>query len=107
MIETIVAAAIRVPVPEKYREEMWQGERVYPNFLTISAPPPARHGTLLHPFFALIGSDVGPRNQGFLTSTGRYVDRKDAMKIALAARQPLRADRGDRPNIELFSEDLW
>ena len=42
--------------------------------------------------------------QGFMTSTGRFVDRKEAWKIAVASGQ-IRENRGY--NKELFSEDLY
>jgi len=44
------------------------------------------------------------RNQGFLTSTGRYVDREEAWKIAEQAGQV--QPREGRPG-SLFSEDLY
>lgn len=44
---------------------------------------------------------VGEHYQGFLTNKNRFVDRKEAAKIAIAAEQCL-------PNVEtLFSEDLY
>lgn len=43
----------------------------------------------------------GARAQGFMTSKGRYVEREEAAKIAVKAKQV-------NPNIDfLFSEDLW
>ena len=46
-----------------------------------------------------------PYHQGFLTSTGRFVDRTEGLKIALENGQVLDKTeiRGDR----LFSEDLY
>lgn len=67
----------------------------------VSAPPPARH----HNLFALTGM-VRPDESGFLTSTGRFVGRYEALQIALTARQPL-IDHPSRHNRLLFSEDLW
>lgn len=43
-------------------------------------------------------------NQGFITNTGRFVDRKEAMKVARAARQ-LKRDVGKATG--LVSEDVW
>ena len=43
--------------------------------------------------------------QGFVTSTGRFVDRKEGAQIALAQNQIINRDRFN-PN-ELFSEDLY
>lgn len=106
--ETIVAAALRVPVPAEYLVETWRGNRVYPDHLIVSAPPPARHGSLLHPLHTL-GIRVGPDDQGFVTNTGRFVERAEALKIALAANQTFRPDGPykDHGGSELFSEDLW
>lgn len=46
-----------------------------------------------------------PHHHEFLTSTGRFVNRKEAMKIAIGANQilDLSETRGD----QLFSEDLY
>lgn len=87
---------------------MWRGVRSYPDFLTISAPPPARHGTLMHPFFDYHERAIGPGAQGFLTSTGRYVDRREAQQIAISSNQPRVADNPTWDQLdELYSEDLW
>lgn len=43
-------------------------------------------------------------NQGFVTSTGRFVDRKEALAIAKAAGQIIKK-QGNANN--LYSEDLW
>lgn len=44
--------------------------------------------------------------QGFLTNHNRFVDRKEALEIAINAEQVLRIDVIN-PNIGLFSEDLY
>lgn len=68
-----------------------------------SLPPPHRH----HSIFALAAfckDDAEGGTQGFTTSAGRFVDRKEARRIAEAAGQePRRTGTSD----ELFSEDLW
>lgn len=104
-METIVAAALRLPTPPAFHEDTWMGKRVYPDHLTISAPSPARHGTLLHPLSAM-GIRVGPQDQGFLTNTGRFVGREDAYDIAVASGQPM-IDHPSRIVGTLYSEDLW
>ena len=48
-----------------------------------------------------LGEQIAGRNQGFLTSRGRYVDREEAMKIAQATGQTTSDKSG------LFSEDLY
>ena len=44
--------------------------------------------------------------QGFITNKGRFVDRKEAMKIAKAQNQVIRLSGSPNSNI-LFSEDLY
>lgn len=94
MSETIVAAA------HLYDPREWSTDpRAMP--LIVSSPPPARH----HNLFA-IGLLGKPFTSGFITSTGRFVEREEALKIVLASGQPMidHPSRGDR---WLFSEDLW
>lgn len=74
----------------------------------ISLPKPARHHTILQTLDTemQIGGVINPQQQGFITSTGRYVNRTEAWYIALAAGQITRKTSGeDSPN--LYSEDLW
>lgn len=100
-METIVAAALRLRSPWR----LVAGG--YPEYLVISAPPPARHHSLLHPLHVLLDRHaVGPDDQGFLTSAGRYVGREQALQVALAAGQPL-IEHASRHATQLFSEDLW
>lgn len=75
--------------------------------ITFTAPPPARHGHILRIMSETLGLDairLGlPDNQGFITSSGRFVGRRAAAGIAVSAGQI------DQPKwgAELFSEDLW
>jgi hypothetical protein len=46
-----------------------------------------------------------PYHQGFLTSEGKFVNREEALKIALEANQVLDVD--DIRGNELYSEDLY
>lgn len=105
MKEKIVAAAIRVKVPPEFRAQMFNGKRVYPEYVTASAPPPARHAHLLHPIGW--GQIIGPHDQGFLTSTGRFVGRREALAIVIAAKQPQIDHPARNAGGQLFSEDLW
>lgn len=69
-----------------------------------SLPKPHRH----HHIFALaafIGSSAEPGTQGFTTSFGRFVTRKEAIPIANDSGQNKRTDRDVM--MELYSEDLW
>lgn len=105
--ETIVAAAVRIPVPAHLRDQSWNGRKVYPEYLTVTALPPARHGSLMHPAIELLGHDPGPAHQGFITSAGRYVDRYEALQIVIAADQPQIDHPSRNAGGQLFSEDLW
>ncbi|MEE9923742.1 MAG: hypothetical protein PBV01_10320 [Brucella anthropi] len=74
----------------------------------IFLPRPARHHTILQAMETemQIGGVINPQQQGFITSTGRYVNRTEAWYIAQAAGQIIRKTSGeDTPN--LYSEDLW
>lgn len=74
--------------------------------VTISLPRPARHGTILACTSYSLNMEPGRELQGFLTSTGRFVNRIQARHIAdIAGQKPGRS--GGRDNPELFSEDLW
>ena len=89
MTETIVAAALKV------------------NNIIVSAPPPARHHTLLHAIFNTYGQRgpmIKTTDQGFVTSAGRFVGREEAALMAAAAGQILKPKF--QPT-QLFSEDLW
>jgi hypothetical protein len=62
---------------------------------------PGRHGDCIN-FLSGLGQDH--RDQGFVTSRGRFVDRLEAGRIAMASGQG--SPRAIR-NGHLFSEDLW
>lgn len=49
---------------------------------------------------------VGETIQGFLTDTNRFVDRIEAMDIAIKAKQ-VKKENLYNPRIGLFSEDLY
>lgn len=75
--------------------------------LVYALPGPSRHPDCIHAFRVLNKKSsmgiTGP--QGFLDNKGKYVNRKDALRIALKAGQVL-----DVNNVRagrLFSEDLW
>jgi hypothetical protein len=85
MDETIVAASVKF------------------HGVVCTLPPPARHHHVLHAIHAVCPDEViGPDEQGFVTSTGRWVDRPEAKRIAIAAGQVI-----DNGRSHVFSEDLW
>ena len=84
--ETIVAVAVRY------------------GLLMAVIVSPARHHNVLHEAHRLGLEDEGPDAQGFITSTGRFVDRREACLIAKRADQIIKKTG---PDHILFSEDLW
>lgn len=95
--ETIVAVACRVTLFTPGMEQ---------TIGFASAPPPARHHNIIHALKGMTGKHTQPDDQGFLTSTGRYVERAEALQIALASGQKM-IDHPSRHAIKLYSEDLW
>lgn len=74
----------------------------------ISARPPHRHHHLLPAGYITKGNKVVlPQEQGFLTSTGRFVDRVEAMQIALRSGQRFSGQLPLGTYKELYSEHLW
>jgi hypothetical protein len=110
-IETIVRAAITidngvwsVPPPGRHTEAMWlysYGSAEQPRDGMPDVP--VRKGTRF----------VAPKDQGFLTSLGRFVNRREAKVIAVAAGQYRNAASSSarhgatHGSNELYSEDLW
>jgi hypothetical protein len=83
-VEHITGVAIRV------------AERVWQLFW------PCRHCHVLHMLSQTVG-DIGEHEQGFVTSTGRFVDRIEGAEVALRAGQTARLQWPP----SLYSEDLW
>ena len=72
-----------------------------------SCPAPDRHHHVLRLIYAEHGSN---RNcnisvQGFVNNKGEFLDRKDALVVALRANQVI--DPNSVRANQLFSEDLW
>lgn len=69
--------------------------------------PPNRH----HNCFRVMQEDGfiawGTERTGFYTSDGRYVDREEAWKIAVGARQLNERAPTDGRGGTLYSEDVW
>jgi hypothetical protein len=76
--------------------------------LILSMPAPARHNDVLRRVWHMNPNPRRPVRgiQGFLTSDGLFVDRRDAMKIARVNGQ-LRPGSAASKTERLFSEDLW
>ena len=68
---------------------------------------PGRHSDIIR-MMARAGLDAAAmHDQGFLTDTGRFVDRIQARQIAERAGQLLPRCKDGYTGPELFSEDLW
>ena len=89
MSETITAAAIRLPAGK-----------------IVSVPAPGSHLDALRAAreAGTFHAELHGSEQGFITSAGRFVDRRRAAKIAVAAGQRQRATG---PRDLLFSDDVW
>jgi hypothetical protein len=85
MSESITAVAIKQP-----DGRVWQ------------APRPQRHHHLIRTIATATGVTPVLGEQGFVTSSGRFVSRIDARRLAEAAGQ---VDK--YVPSELYSEDLW
>lgn len=68
--------------------------------------PPNRHPHIIRAIHDTQGSAdiMDPSGQGFRTSYNRFVDRQDALLIAIKAGQ---IQSGNHHRTDLFSEDLW
>lgn len=68
-------------------------------------PRPGRHDKAIHLCVSALGiRSIGNHEQGFVTSTGRFVDRGEAARLAYAAGQLMKLDFQPKT---LFSEDVW
>lgn len=67
-------------------------------------PHPNRH----HNVIRMIGGMDGPHKEGFLDSDGKFLNRTEAMLVAVECGQlRRREDAQFYQGPELFSEDLW
>ena len=81
------------------------GSAIMHEGIMYSVPAPGRHHDvirMMHEKHGLRNTDM--RLQGFVTSTGRFVTREEAVPIATAAGQIIKKTC---PAFQLFSEDVW
>jgi len=86
--------------------EMIEAAVIFYNDVIYSVPRPGRHHNVCHMMVAagLPTEAMRLQNQGFVTGTGRFVDRYEAARIARAAGQIVREPT---PPDMLTSEDVW
>jgi hypothetical protein len=70
--------------------------------IIVSTPKPGRHYDVIK-HLSTIGYDCRGVESGFITSEGRFVDRKEGRDIAVGAGQCSSCDVGG----ELTTQDLW
>ena len=78
--------------------------------IEVRLPKPNRHCHCFEYFYKLTGKRApeldlrtGGENQGFYTHTGKYLNRKQALKYVKRIKQEVIGT----PHAYLFSEDLW
>lgn len=93
--EVVAKAAIR------FKADTPDGEQE----IVVTVEQPGRHHNIIHAL-AMLGmtTPIGG-DQAFVTSTGRFVDREEAAKIAIEAGQLRREGLIAPP--DLYSEDVW
>lgn len=96
-------ASIAIRAADAFHSERIVAAAMIYNGVVCSLPAPARHNDIIREIAARVGSANWPVNgeDGFTTSTGRFVGRNLGMEIARAAGQTEAAME------QLFSEDLW
>jgi hypothetical protein len=74
----------------------------------FSLPEPNRHYNVIGMMYEEgLGHLVSESIQGFTTSHGRFVDRKEGLNIALYSGQVKNESRSCPDLKDLYSEDLW
>lgn len=91
--ELIVAAAVRIPRRGSLP-------------IILFCERPGRHGNVIWAASSLSGDRNGGEH-GFVTSRGRFVDRKEAAELVAKTGQGSHRDMGPAYPAQLFSEDMW
>lgn len=84
-------------------QETIEGVAIIQDEKLYQLPRPNRHHHVIRVIYDETQKTVTGK-QGFVTSTGRFVDREEGLIIATAANQLLERHRHLR---ELFSESVW
>lgn len=103
MAECIVAAALRVRF--SFDDSAYEPHHHRPSELVLSVPRPGRHGDVFLGARFGLAADAAAAEQGFITNTGRFVDRKEGYPLAQSAGQII--THGSSCPGTLYSEDLW
>lgn len=76
--------------------------KIEDNVVAVRLQPNSRHCWIIHALAKAGMETPVTGEQGFLTSTGRFVDRVEAKKIAIEAGQIKESQFS-----QLYSEDVW
>jgi hypothetical protein len=98
-MERILCAAIHYDINSPLR--VHQPKNIKGGFVICGY----RHHNIIATYNILTGGNTKNEIQGFLTSTGRFVDRKEAFNIARDANQFFKGVVSHHS--ELYSEDLY
>lgn len=113
LVTTLARAAARrfEQMQSEYLAERFRTEEIacvaikYPDIGVLALPAPARHNHVIWTRLFIDGKPTrGEAVQGFLTTKGRFVDRKKALAIATAKGQIIHKHGNEN---ELYSEDMW
>lgn len=76
------------------------------NAVIVTLPPPSRHQNLVlaAETSGIRAGDIEEKHRGFLTSQGRFVDRREALELAYPQNQTFKKPI---PHAVLTTEDLW
>lgn len=85
-------------------KETIEGVAIISDGKTYQLPRPKRHHDVIGMIYEQTGQPVVDQGQGFITSTGRYVNRQEGLVIAKAAGQLLERHFHET---DLFSESVW
>lgn len=105
LLDAVLIGAIIWRLCTAEREEIACVAIKYDDIGVLALPAPARHHHVIWTRLLIDGRRTGGNAaQGFLTTSGRFVDRKKGLKIATKRGQIIKKHGNES---ELYSEDMW
>lgn len=91
------------------QQEVITGVAIRYQGVVHSLPRPNRHHNVIRMIASQNGVGIkGPDVQGFVTNYGRFLNRQEAYKLAVANKQIARREGAQfYQGTDLYSEDLW
>jgi hypothetical protein len=87
-----------------FHEEIACASIKFADIGVLSLPAPARHHHVMWSRLLFMGTPMHNCVQGFLTTSGRFVDRAEGLRIAEKRGQIVEKHGNEG---ELYSEDMW